>query len=68
MKILGKEMKKLYTTIITATIFAIVGSIIDHLVWNTNFHWSSLIIGFSIGALLVLLSHPDKQNHTKLYH
>ena len=54
-------MKRIITTLTTATFFAIACSLIDQLVWNNDFYWLNAAIGFFIGAILVILSTPSSR-------
>ncbi len=54
-------MKRIITTLTTATFFAIACSLIDQLVWNNDFYWLNAGIGFFIGAALVILSTPSSR-------
>ena len=57
-------MKKLTTLLTTATFFAIACSLIDQFVWNNEFNWVNVIIGFIAGALLVILGSDSSRPHT----
>lgn len=57
-------MKKIITLLTTATFFAIACSLIDQFVWNNDFYWINVIIGFIAGAALVLLGTDSSRSHT----
>ncbi len=57
-------MKKLLTILTTATFFAIACSLIDQFVWNNDFQWLNVLIGFAAGTALVLLSNNSPKQHT----
>ena len=57
-------MKKIITLLTTATFFAIACSLIDQLVWNNDFNWVNVIIGFIAGAVLVVLGSDSSRSHT----
>ena len=57
-------MKKIITLLTTATFFAIACSLIDQLVWNNDFNWVNVIIGFIAGAVLVFLGGGSSRPHT----
>ncbi|GEM_PF-3501214 len=57
-------MKKIITLLTTATFFAIACSLIDQFVWNNDFNWVNVIIGFIAGAVLVVLGGDSSRSHT----
>lgn len=61
---LERIMKKVITLLATATFFALVCSLIDQFVWNNDFYWINVAIGFIAGAALVLLGSPSNTKKT----
>ena len=57
-------MKKSLILLTTASFFAISCSIIDQFIWNNEFSWLNVIIGFIAGAALVLLSSSSSHAPT----